>query len=71
MSLYHFTDCLLVLAILVLLCIPDGPEVVVAAGTVAAGTAAFGSILLTRCFLNCRNRSSNCVTGRGSNTFAV
>ena len=47
MSLYYSTDCLLVLAMLVLPYVPDGPKVVVTAGTVAAGTAAFGSILLT------------------------
>ena len=47
MSLYHSTNYLLVLAILVLLCVPDGPEVVVTADTVAAGTTAFGGILLT------------------------
>ena len=32
---------------LVLLCMPNSPEVVVFTGTVAAGTAAFNSILLT------------------------
>ena len=47
MSLYYSTNYLLVLAMLVLFCVPDSPEVVVAAGTVAAGTAAFGSMLLT------------------------
>ena len=47
MFLYYFTDCLLVLAMLVLLCVPDGPKVVISAGTVAADTAAFSSILLT------------------------
>ena len=47
MSLYHSTNCLLVLAILVLPYVPDGPEVVIAAGTVAAGTAVFSGILLT------------------------
>ena len=47
MSLYHFTNCLLVLAMLVLPYVPDGPKVVVAAGTVTAGTAAFSNILLT------------------------
>ena len=46
-SLYHSTDYLLVLAILVLPCVPDGPEVVITAGTVTAGTAAFNNILLT------------------------
>ena len=32
---------------LVLPCIPNGPEVVVSAGTVAASTTAFGGMLLT------------------------
>ena len=45
--------------------VPDSPEVVVSAGTVAASTAAFGGMLLTRCFSNCRNRGSDCVTRRG------
>ena len=65
MSLYHSTNCLLVLAILVSPCVPNNPEVVVAAGTVTVGTATFSSILLTRCFLNYRNRSSNYITRRG------
>ena len=47
MSLYHSTNCLLVLAILVSPYMPNGPEVIVFTGTVAAGTAAFSSILLT------------------------
>ena len=47
MSLYHFTNYLLVLAMLVLPYMPDGPEVVISASTVTAGTAAFGGILLT------------------------
>ena len=47
MSLYHSTNYLLVLAMLVLLYMPNGPEVVVTAGSVAAGTTAFGGILLT------------------------
>ena len=47
MSLYHSINCLLVLAILVLLYIPDSPKVVIAAGTVTVGTTAFSSILLT------------------------
>ena len=47
MSLYHSTNYLLVLAMLVLPYIPNSPEVVIAAGSVAAGTAAFSSILLT------------------------
>ena len=46
MFLYHFTNYLLVLAILVLPCVPNGPEVVIAASTITAGTAAFSSILL-------------------------
>ena len=47
MPLYYSTDCLLVLAILVLSCTPNGPEVIITASTVAAGTTAFSSILLT------------------------
>ena len=47
MSLYHSINCLLVLAILVLLYMPNSPKVIIAAGTVAADTAAFNSILLT------------------------
>ena len=47
MFLYHFTNCLLVLAMLVLFYIPDGPKVIIFAGTVAVGTATFGSILST------------------------
>ena len=52
-------------------CIPDSPEVVVAAaGTVAVGTA-FSGMLWTRYFSNCRNRGSNYITRCGSNTFTV
>ena len=47
MSLYYSTNCLLVLAILVLLCVPNSPEVVITANTIAAGTTAFGNMLLT------------------------
>ena len=47
MSLYYFTNCLLVLAILILFCIPNSPKVIIAASTIAAGTATFSSILLT------------------------
>ena len=47
MFLYHSTDYLLVLIILVLPCVPDSPKVVVFAGTVAASTTAFSGILLT------------------------
>ena len=46
MSLYYFTNCLLVLAILVSPYMLDGLEVVIAAGTVAVNTV-FGGILLT------------------------
>ena len=45
-SLYYSTNYLLVLAILVLPCMPNSPKVVIAAGAVAAGTA-FGGMLLT------------------------
>ena len=47
MSLYHSTNCLLVLAILVLLYIPNSPKIIITANTIAVGTAAFNSILLT------------------------
>ena len=47
MSLYHFTNYLLVLAILILLYVPDSPKVIIVAGSVTANTAAFGGILLT------------------------
>ena len=47
MFLYHFINYLLVLAILVLSCMPDGPEVIITASTITAGTAAFSNILLT------------------------
>ena len=47
MFLYYSTNCLLVLIILVLPCMPDSPKVVITAGTVAVGTAAFSNILLT------------------------
>ena len=49
---------------LVLLYMPNSPKVVVAAGTVAAGTAVFSSILLTQYFSNCRNCGSNYVIRR-------
>ena len=61
MSLYHSINYLLVSAILVLLYVPDGPEVVITTGIVAAGTT-FGGMLLTQYFSNCRNRSSNYIT---------
>ena len=47
MSLYHSTNCLLVLAMLVLPYVPNSPKVIISTSTVAAGTAAFNSILLT------------------------
>ena len=47
MSLYHSTNCLLVLAILVLPYMPNSPEVIIAAGSIAVGTTAFSSMLLT------------------------
>ena len=47
MSLYYFTNCLLILAMLVLPYMPNGPEVVISTNTIAASTAAFGNILLT------------------------
>ena len=47
MSLYHFTDCLLILAILVLLYMLNSSKVVVFANTIAASTTAFSGMLLT------------------------
>ena len=50
---------------LVLPYMPNGFKVIIIAGTVAAGVTAFGGMLLTRYFSNCRNRGSNYVTRRG------
>ena len=47
MFLYHSINCLLVLAMLVSPYILNSPKVVVAAGTIAAGTTTFSGILLT------------------------
>ena len=47
MFLYYFTNCLLVLAILVLPYMPNSPKVVITAGTIAVGTTAFSNMLLT------------------------
>ena len=47
MFLYYSINYLLVLAILVLLYVPDSPKVIISAGTVAVGTATFSNILLT------------------------
>ena len=47
MSLYHSTNYLLVLAMLVSPYMPNSPKVVIFASTVAADTAAFSGILLT------------------------
>ena len=46
MFLYYSTNYLLVLAMLVLPYVPDGPKVVIFTSTVAANTAAFSGILL-------------------------
>ena len=64
MSLYYSTNYLLVLAILISSYVPNSPKVIIAASTVTAGTAAFGSILLTQYFSNYCNRGSNCITRR-------
>ena len=47
MFLYHFINYLLVLAMLVLLYMPNNPKVIITAGTVTIGTTAFSNILLT------------------------
>ena len=47
MSLYHSTNYLLVLIILVLPYVPNSPKVIISANTVTAGTTTFSNILLT------------------------
>ena len=47
MSLYHFTNYLLVLAILVLPYMPNSLKVIITASTITASTTAFSNILLT------------------------
>ena len=47
MSLYYFTNCLLVLAILVLLYMPNSFKVIITTSTIITGTTAFNNILLT------------------------
>ena len=50
---------------LVLPYVPNSPKIIVTAGSIAAGTAAFSNILLTQCFSNCRNCGNNYVIRRG------
>ena len=45
MPLYYSTNCLLVLAILVLLYVPNSPKVIITTNTITASTAAFSGIL--------------------------
>ena len=47
MSLYYFINCLLVLAILILLYMPNSPKVIITTSTITAGTTAFSNMLLT------------------------
>ena len=47
MSLYYFTNYLLVLAILVSPYMPNGPKVVIFTSTITAGITTFSNILLT------------------------
>ena len=47
MFLYHSTNCLLVLAMLVLPYMPNGPKIIITTSSVTANTAAFGDILST------------------------
>ena len=62
-SLYHSIDCLLDLAILVLPCVPDSPNIVtVATSVLAAGTAFSGIVYFIVDFIFYRNRNSKCVT---------
>ena len=59
--MYYFIDYLLLLAMLILPCVFDGPEVVaVAASAWAAGTA-FSGILSLSLFHFYRNCGSECV----------
>ena len=44
--LYYSTNCLLVLAILVLFYMPDGPEVIITANTAAIGVVFSGILLI-------------------------
>ena len=46
MFLYYSTNCLLVLAILVLLYIPNSPKVIIFASTVTISITVFSNILL-------------------------
>ena len=46
MPLYHFTNCLLVLAILVLLYMSNGPKVIITTNTVTISTTTFSNMLL-------------------------
>ena len=47
MFLYHSTDYLLVLTMLVSPYMPNGPKVIIITSTITAGTAIFSNILLT------------------------
>ena len=47
MPLYYSTNYLLVLAILVLLYMPNSFKIIIFTNTITIGTAAFNSILLT------------------------
>ena len=64
-SLYYFTDCLFNLAILVLFCVPNGPDIVGIAGTFAASTAFSGIIYFCIDFIFYYNFGSECVIWRG------
>ena len=47
MSLYYFTNYLLVLAMLVSPYVPNSPKVVIITSSITTGTAAFNNMLLT------------------------
>ena len=47
MSVFHSTNCSLVLAILVSPYMPNSLKVIITAGSITAGTTAFSNILLT------------------------
>ena len=61
MSLYYFTNYLLVLAILVLLYIPNSPKVIITASTITTSIAFGGILSLSLYYFYC-NLSSKYIT---------
>ena len=66
-SLYHSTDCLLNLAILVLPYMPNGPNIITVAASILTTSTAFGGIIYFIInFVFYYNRGSECVTQQGT-----